>query len=281
MDAERSAMLSFERPEMSDAEYDFDLICIGSGPAGQRAAIQAAKLGQRVAVVEKQRCIGGVCVETGTIPSKTFREAVRHFYTSADFTSSSQTRRNGRPTIEALISHVSRVIEREVQMLEDALERNDIKMVHGKATFLDPHTIEIDSLEGRRTLTAEYLLVAVGTRPSDPPGVKADGRTVVTSDSILQMEKLPRSLAVVGAGVVGIEYASMFASLDVDVTVVDQRTRPLEFLDTEIVDEMIHQMQMSGVTFRLSDAVSRIDVVESQRPMALITLKSESMLRPT
>jgi len=140
---------------MSDAEYDFDLICIGSGPAGQRAAIQAAKLGQRVAVVEKQRCIGGVCVETGTIPSKTFREAVRHFYTSADFTSSSQTRRNGRPTIEALISHVSRVIEREVQMLEDALERNDIKMVHGKATFLDPHTIEIDSLEGRRTLTAE------------------------------------------------------------------------------------------------------------------------------
>jgi len=121
----------------------------------------------------------------------------------------------------------------------------------------------------------------VGTRPSDPPGVKADGRTVVTSGSILQMDKLPRSLAVVGAGVVGIEYASMFASLDVDVTVVDQRTRPLEFLDTEIVDEMIHQMQMSGVTFRLSDAVSRIDVVESQRPMALITLKSESMLRPT
>jgi len=259
---------------MAQAPYDVDLICIGSGPAGQRAAIQASKLGKRVAVVEKQRCIGGVCIETGTIPSKTFREAVRRFYSSPGLEASSHFNAHGRPTMEILVEHVGRVIEREIGIVRDALSRNDIEMIHGRATFVDPHTVLVESLEGKRTITAEYVMIAVGTKPSSPPNAVVDGHTLITSDSVLGLDKLPRSLAVVGAGVVGIEYASMFAALDVQVTVIDQRPRPLEFLDAEIVDELMHQMRKHDVTFRCGETVSRIDVVESPQRKALVSLES-------
>ena len=146
--------------------------------------------------------------------------------------------------------------------MRDALSRNDIEMIHGRASLVDPHTVLVESLEGKRTFTTEYVLIAVGTKPSEPPNVVADGHTVITSDSVLDLQKLPRNIAVVGAGVVGIEYASMFAALDVQVTVIDQRPRPLEFLDAEIVDELIHQMRKRDVTFRCGETVSRIDIVE-------------------
>jgi NAD(P) transhydrogenase len=259
---------------MTQSQYDVDLVCIGSGPAGQRAAIQASKLGKKVAVVEKQRCIGGVCIETGTIPSKTFREAVRRYYSSPGVDSASQFGTHFRPTMEQLVGHVGTVIEREIEIVRDALSRNDIEMVHGRATFVDPHTVQVESLEGKRIITAANVLVAVGTKPSDPPNAHADGQTVINSDSILSLVKLPRSIAVVGAGVVGIEYASMFAALDVQVTVIDQRPRPLEFLDAEIVDELIHQMRKCDVTFRCGEMVSRIDVVEAPARKALVSLES-------
>jgi NAD(P) transhydrogenase len=259
---------------MPQSPYDVDLICIGSGPAGQRAAIQASKLGKRVAVVEKQRCIGGVCIETGTIPSKTFREAVRRYYSTSGVESAGHFGTHHRPTMEQLVGHVGGVIEREIEIVRDALSRNDIEMIHGRAAFVDPHTVLVESLEGMRSITSEYVLIAVGTKPSEPPNVVADGHTVITSDSILNLQKLPRTIAVVGAGVVGIEYASMFAALDVQVTVIDQRARPLEFLDAEIVDELIHQMRKRDVTFRCGETVSRIDVVESPLPKALVSLES-------
>jgi len=259
---------------MPQSPYDVDLICIGSGPAGQRAAIQASKLGKRVAVVEKQRCIGGVCIETGTIPSKTFREAVRRYYSTPGVETSVQFGTHHRPTMEQLVGHVGSVIAREIEMVRDALSRNDIEMIHGRASFVDPHTVHVESLEGKRLITSEYVLVSVGTRPSQPLNICADGQTVITSDSVLSLEKLPWNLVVVGAGVVGIEYASMFAALDVQVTVIDQRPRPLEFLDAEIVDELIHQMRKRDVTFRCGESVSRIDVVESPQPKALVSLES-------
>ena len=259
---------------MPQSPFDVDLICIGSGPAGQRAAIQASKLGKRVVVIEKQRCIGGVCIETGTIPSKTFREAVRRYYSRPGLEASAQFSARSRPTMEELVAHVGRVIEREIHNVRDALGRNDIEMVHGRATFLGPHAVQIESLEGQRTITTEYVLIAVGTTPSDPPNSPVDGRTLITSDSILSLEKLPRSIAVVGAGVVGIEYASMFAALNVQVTVIDQRPRPLEFLDAEIVDELMHQMRKNDVTFRCGETVSRIDVVAAPQRKALVSLES-------
>jgi NAD(P) transhydrogenase len=254
--------------------YTYDLVCIGSGPAGQRAAIQASKLGKKVAVVERQQMIGGVCIESGTIPSKTFREAVQRGYSRPGLEASEQFRPRYRPTMHQLIGHVERVIEREIFVVQENLSRNDIQVVRGIASFLDGHTLQVEGVEGRRRLSTDKVLIAVGTRPSDPPGLKADNQTIMNSDCLLDLEKMPRSIAVVGAGVIGIEYASMFAALGVQVTVIDRRPRPLEFLDHEIVDELIHQMRKADVTFRCGEAVERIEVVEVPQRKGLIELES-------
>src|SRR5262245_13075983 len=256
--------------------HQFDLICIGSGPAGQRAAIQAAKLGKKVAVIEKQRFVGGMCVDTGTIPSKTFREAVRRVYSrpGLELADPFATRSRVRPTMQELLGHVGRVIQREIGMIHDALTRNDVAVVHGCASFVNPHTVQVDTGEGQRLLTADHFLIAVGTHPSKPPEVEIDRQTILTADEILHLNHLPRTMAVVGAGVIGIEYASMFAALGVQVTVIDQRPRPLEFLDGEIVDELIHQMRKSDVTFRCGDAVERIEIFHTPQRQGLLQLAS-------
>jgi len=254
--------------------YEFDLVCVGSGPAGQRAAVQAAKLGKRVALVEKQTCIGGVCIETGTIPSKTFREAVRRLYAQANFGQDHNAPRRQRPTMPQLLAQVDRVVQRESEGVQDALSRNDVQVLRGHARFEDAHTLLVEGISVHQRLTAEKILIAVGTRPTDPRGVKPDGEVVITSDSLLHLKKLPRKVAVVGAGVVGIEYASMFAALGVQVTVIDKRPRPLEFLDHEITDELIHQMRKCDVTFRCGDGVERIEIIEDAVREGLIELES-------
>jgi NAD(P) transhydrogenase len=254
---------------------DFDLVCIGSGPAGQRAAIQASKLGKRVAVIEKQRSVGGVCVDTGTIPSKTFREAVRRVYSRPGLEApDAMYCERVRPTMRQLVGHVSYVIQREVGMVHDVMARNDVTVLHGRASFESPHTLLVESPDGRRRVAAPHILIAVGTTPSRPRSCEADDRTITTSDSVLALEHLPRTMVVVGAGVIGIEYASMFAALGVQVTVIDQRPRPLEFLDHEIVDELIHQLRKTDVVFRCGDAVEHIEVVERVQRQALLRLAS-------
>ena len=252
--------------------YDYDLVCIGSGPAGQRAAIQAAKLGKRVAVIEKQRSVGGVCVDTGTIPSKTFREAVRRVYSRPGLETQRPSERV-RPTMEQLVGHVSSVIQREIGIVHDVLTRNDIELVHGKASFESPNVISVDTGEGRRQLSSAHVLIAVGTAASKPRGAEPDGHVIMTSDTILELQQLPRTMVVVGAGVIGVEYASMFAALGVQVTVIDQRQRALEFLDSEIVDELIHQLRARDVVFRLGDGVTSIVVTGTPR-QALLGLAS-------
>jgi NAD(P) transhydrogenase len=255
-----------------DITRPYDLICIGSGPAGQRAAVQAAKLGKRVAVVERLRAIGGVCIQTGTIPSKTFREAVLRLCRGGlrDQNGTPRT----RPTMADLIHQVQRVIGRETALVQDALERNDIDVYRGQARLIDAHAVEFSGPEGVLRLHAENILIAVGTTPSPPPGIPADGVTVVTSDDLLGLTQLPRSLVVVGAGVIGIEYASMFATLGVQVTVIDKRPRPLEFLDHELVDELIHQMRKLEVIFRGGEAVESIEIAAGPKPQGLIRLES-------
>ena len=257
----------------------YDLVCIGSGPAGQRAAVQAAKLGKRVAVVEKHRAVGGVCIETGTIPSKTFREAVRRFYSRPGLeTSDIGAGLTVRPTMAQLVEHVGRVVEREIRTVQGALERNDVEVVRGRASFVDPHTVEVEAPDGHRRLETASILIATGTKPGQPQGATVDGEIVVTSDNVLGIRRLPRTMAVVGAGVIGIEYASMFAALGVQVTVIDQRARPLEFLDHEITDELIHQLRKSDVTLRCGESVDRIDVVSAGDRKGLIRLDSNKHL---
>jgi NAD(P) transhydrogenase len=258
--------------------HEFDLICIGSGPAGQRAAVQASKLGKRVAVVEKQASVGGVCIETGTIPSKTFREAVRRLYVQDHSESGGSHAGPVRPTMERLMCQVAGVVGRESQVVHDSLARNDIKMFQGAARFVGPNELVISGFNGDETLKAKKFLIGVGTRPAESRGVTLDGEIAVTSDSLLNLKRLPRSVVVVGAGVIGIEYASMFAALGLKVTVVDKRPRPLEFLDHEIVDELIHQLRKVDVTFRCGDGLKSLEITGGDRKQALLELESGKFL---
>jgi NAD(P) transhydrogenase len=261
----------------STPAYDYDLVCIGSGPAGQRAAVQAAKLGKRAAVIEKQACLGGVCLGTGTIPSKTLREAVLFFNRVASH-DRSRSASGGRPTAEQLLAKVDEVLEREQVVIEDQLRRNDVAVVRGEASFTDPHTLAIHSEDGWRQISAECIVVAVGTHPAPPPGVAADGDVVITGDDVVRLKQVPRAMAVVGGSVIGIEYASMFSALGVPVTLIEKRPRPLEFLDHEIVEELIHQMRHRNVTFRLGETVQSIEVSEGPPRRAIIYLESGKRL---
>lgn len=259
--------------------WEFDLLCIGSGPAGQRAAIQAAKFGKRVAVVERSPIVGGGCVATGTIPSKTFREAVLSFVKQDTlFDGHVGHRLKSRPTAEQLMRRVDVVIQREAQVVGDQLWRNEVLLLRGEATFRDAHTVLVASPTETRAVTADKILIAVGTEPAIPRGVNVDGELVVTSAQIRQMKQLPRRMAVVGAGVIGIEYASMFAALELDVTVIDKRDRPLEFVDEEIVEELMHQLRNHNVTFRLGEAVERVEIAEGPSRQVVIRLESGKVI---
>jgi NAD(P) transhydrogenase len=261
------------------SDYDFDLVSIGSGPAGQRAAVQAAKLGRRAAVIEKRRCVGGVCIDTGTIPSKTIREAVLAYAGGSSLGARLPwARPASRPSAEQLLAGVEAVISREIEVIEQQLRRNDVALIHGEASFLDPHTLAIRGESGMRQVTARHVVIAVGTRPAPTPGVEADGVIVLNSDQLVNLKTLPRTLAVVGAGVIGIEYASMFAAVGVQVTLVERRERPLEFLDREIVDELMHQLRQRNVTFRLGESVESLAVTESAPLRAVINLESGKRL---
>jgi NAD(P) transhydrogenase len=255
--------------------YDYDLVCLGSGPAGQRAAVQAAKLGKRVAVVEKRRCVGGVCLDTGTIPSKTLREAVITYSGIAGQGDRLPWARiDERPSIQQLLAGVDRVVAREVEVIEHQLRRNDVAVLFGEAVFDDPHALVIRSERGTRRITAEFVVIAVGTEPASPPGVQADGEIVLTTDDIVRLPQLPRTMAVVGAGVIGIEYASIFAAVGVGVTLVERREHVLEFLDREIVEELIHQMRNRNVIFRFGEAVASLALGEGPPRRAVLNLES-------
>jgi NAD(P) transhydrogenase len=255
--------------------YDFDLVAVGSGPAGQRAAVQAAKLGRRVAVVERRRRVGGVCIDTGTIPSKTLREAVLMYSGLAGKGERLPwATLDTRPTCEQLFAGVDRVIGREIEVIEDQLRRNDVAMLAGEAAFADPHTLVVGGRDSWRRITAANIVIAVGTEPAPTPGVESDGEVILTTDHVVRLRSLPRTLAVVGAGVIGIEYASIFAALGIAVTLVERRDQALEFLDREIVDELIHQLRSRNVTFRFGEAVEVLAVAEGPPRRAVLHLES-------
>lgn len=262
------------------ATYDYDLVCIGSGPAGQRGAVQAAKLRRRVLVIEKRQRVGGESLGFGTIPSKTFREAVLWF-TGLEKAGQFGVAAGGpraNATFPQLKTRVADVLNREGKVIEDQLRRNGVEVAHGIAAFVDPHTLILRGPDGERRVTSEFVLVGVGTRPSAPPGMADDGVTVVDSDDLLALDELPRMLAVIGGGVIGMEYASMFATLGVQVTVIERRERPLEFLDREIIDELMHQMRERGVVFRLGEAVASVTVAPPPRRQAIVKLESGKVI---
>jgi NAD(P) transhydrogenase len=231
----------------------FDLVIIGSGPAGRRAAIQAAKLDKKVLVVEKSRRVGGVSVHTGTIPSKTLRETVlnlsgwreRGFY-GRTYKVKSDISAND------LRHRLSKTLDHEVDVLEHQFTRNNVTLINGHARFLSRTEIEIAEEDGRRqTVSFERALISVGTRPYRPDYIPFDGKTVLDSDEILHVDKLPRSLTVIGAGVIGIEYATIFSALDISVTVIEPRTSILSFIDDELIDEFTYELRDRGIRMLL------------------------------
>ncbi|WP_455371869.1 FAD-dependent oxidoreductase, partial [Petrachloros mirabilis] len=183
-----------------------------------------------------------------------------------------------RPTADQLLRRVDHVIQREAQVVEDQLWRNDIQLLRGEASFSDLHTLIVTSPEKTRTVTADKILIAVGTQPAVPDGVAVDGELVLTSAQVMHMKHLPRRMVVVGGGVIGMEYASMFSALELDVTVVDKRNRPLEFVDEEIVEELMHQMRNHEVTFRLGEAVERLEISEGPPRQVVIRLESGKVI---
>ena len=238
----------------------YDLTIIGSGPSGQRAAVAAAKMKKRVAVVEARTVVGGVCINTGTIPSKTMREAVLHLsgYNYRSVYGMNYSVKE-KITMADLAFRVQAVIKTEVDVTEAQLSRNGIDVVHGIAHFVDPHQVRVESPQTDTTLDSERIIIAVGTRPSVSPQVPINGRTIVNSDQVLDLPELPRTLIVVGGGVIGVEYTCMFAILGVRVTLIEKRNKLLEFADQEIVESLSYHLRDSRVTMRLGEEVESVE----------------------
>src|ERR1700722_3181244 len=237
----------------------YDLIVIGSGPAGQKAAICAAKLRKKVAVVERKRTIGGVCVHTGTIPSKTFREAILYLSGLRQRTFYGR----GYALKEAismsdLVFRSDAVMAREIEVIKSQLRRNRVVVYEGNARFLDPHTIEVTNDEGYTLLRGDNFVIACGTRPAHSDDIPIDGKRIFDSDQVHELDELPRELIVVGAGIIGLEYASMFAALGVKVTLLDQRPTLLDFVDHEVVESLCFQLRQLGTVFRLGEKVVQV-----------------------
>lgn len=237
---------------MSATVERFDVLVLGSGPAGQKAAIQAAKVGRKVAIVERDRGVGGACVHHGTIPSKTLRETAVHL---AGFRA-----RVGHhfdvsipPDVQlaSLMDRMEQVVTAHERYQQAQLERNGIALLHGRARFRSPHEVEVESVHGSlRVLTADLIVIATGSRPRTPPGIPVDHEHILDSDSILGMSYLPKSLCVLGAGVIACEYATIFAALGVQVTIVDRGERPLSFLDPEVLARLVQAFEANpGCTF--------------------------------
>jgi NAD(P) transhydrogenase len=244
---------------VTTAEYD--LVVIGSGPAGQKGAIAAAKARKRVAVIDRAVMIGGVSVHTGTIPSKTLREAIFQLtgFAVKDLYGNGN-RNRGDISVQDLSSRVSAIVTRETKVVRAQLKRNGVAIYEGSALFLDSHIVEVQGDGGVTSLKAEKILVACGTRPAHSPDIPFDNHRIVDTDHLSGLGRLPKEIIVVGAGVVGLEYASFLAALGSDVTLIDQRPVALEFVDRQIVEALFYHLRQLGVIFRLGEKVAQVGI---------------------
>src|SRR5579862_5291947 len=255
----------------------YDLLVIGSGPSGQRAAVSAVKRGKRVALVEMRNVVGGVCINTGTIPSKTMREAVLHLsgYTYRSIYGMNY-RVKEKITMSDLAFRVQHVIKTEIDVTEAQLSRNGVDVLTGVASFVDPNTIRVDGGRGTNTFHAEKIIICVGTKPAGSPKVPINGKSIINSDQVLELQDLPKTLIVVGGGVIGVEYTCMFAALGVRVTLIEKRPKLLEFADQEIVEALSYHLRDSRVTMRLAEEVESVE--ESSSGGVVANLESKKRI---
>jgi len=269
--------VEFEAVNVTAAEYD--LVVIGSGPAGQKGAIAAAKARKRVAVIDRTDMMGGVSVHTGTIPSKTLREAIFQLTgLTVKALYGNGYRSRGDISVQDLSSRVHAIIGRETEVVRAQLKRNGVAIYEGDALFLDPHTVGIQGEGEGLRVKAEKILVACGTRPAHSPGIPFDNHRIVDTDHLADLVGLPKEIIVVGAGVVGLEYASFMAALGADVTLIDQRPIVLEFVDREIVEALFFHLRHLGVTFRLGEKVSQVGI-DAKRDFVFAELESGKRVR--
>ena len=251
----------------------FDLVVIGSGPAGHKGAIAAAKLGKQVAIIDRLPMIGGVCLHTGTIPSKTLREAVLYLsgFRQRPFYGRDYTVRD-RISSSDLSFRVMGVVNKEIEVLRDQLRRNGVRIISGLAKFVDPHRLRVESPETAEEVSADHILIACGTRPAHDPNIVIDGRRVFDSDRFLIEEhhQIPKTATIVGGGVIGIEYASMLAALGVEVVLIEARPRLLDFVDHELVEALQYHMRQQNTQFRLNERVASVSIDARDRVVALL-----------
>ena len=258
----------------------FDLVVLGAGPAGLAGAIEAGRLGKRVCLVERERELGGAGLNTGTIPSKTLRETALHYSGAlqrglygVDFALSRE-----RIPVERFMVRKEQVLASEHEILRRELHDHRVQLVRGSARFLDAHALEARDADGTSTrVEGEHVLIATGSSPRRPPGFPFDDPDVVDSDTILQLDRIPESMTVVGAGVIGCEYASLFAALGVSVTVIEGKKEILGFLDEELTRILRERMQRLGVKFLFEDAVER--VVDEPGPGVGVVTKKGATFR--
>jgi NAD(P) transhydrogenase len=252
----------------------YDLVVIGSGPAGQKGAICAAKLCKKVAIIDRKKTIGGVCVHTGTIPSKTLREAVLYLsgFRQRSFYGRGYVLKD-EISMSDLVFRAQAVMAREIEVIKAQLRRNHVTTLEGDARFLDPHTIEIRGDEGSQLVRGEHVLIACGTRPAHSENIPIDGKRIFDADQVHELGEVPRDLIVVGAGIIGLEYASMFATLGVKVTLLDQRPTLLDFADREIIESLCFQLRQLGTVFRLGEKVVSVGL-DAERDRVFAKLES-------
>ena len=261
----------------------YDIIVIGAGPAGQKAAVQGAKAGKRVALIERERGIGGSCVYRGTIPSKTLRESALHLDRLKRAGEALQFNLKPDTQIATLLSRLEQVVQAHDSFMSKQLRRNGISLLHGRARFVDAHTIEMQTVDGASQLfTAGTIVVATGSRPRNPKEIPVDHEHILDSDSLLSMLYLPQSLAVIGGGVIGCEYASIFALLGVEVTLIDRAPYPLQFMDKELVEQFVKGLENYGSHYLGESQIAEVrwdgvtHVVTTLKSGTII--KSEKML---
>ncbi len=254
----------------------YDLIVLGSGPAGQRAAIQAAKFGKHVALAEQAEVVGGVAINTGTIPSKTIREAVLHlsgFYYQNIYGVNYRVKE--QITMSDLAFRAQHVIKTEIDVIRAQLGRNGIEMLNGTASFIDPFHLHISGARNQADYEATNTIIATGTKPATSPLVPFNNRTIINSDQILGMPSIPKTLIVVGGGVIGVEYTCMFATLGVRVTLIEKRPRLLEFADSEMVEALCYHLRDHRVTLRLNEEVESVEETPEGAVNALLKSKKK------
>jgi NAD(P) transhydrogenase len=246
--------------------YNYDVIVIGCGPAGQKAAIKCAKSGKRTALVDNRQVVGGHCLHIGTIPSKTLREAIiylsgyhqRKIY-GADY------RLKKEVTVDDLLMRCSDLIQREIDVIHHQLTRNGVHVISGEARFTGPHAITIEESVGNLVLTSENFIIGTGTVSRNLDGLPFDGLRIMNTDDIMQLPLLPKRLMIVGAGVIGCEYASMFALLDIEVTLVSQYSSLLPFVDRDMVNSLIAFMESMGAKILFNEGIEQVDVVNHEK----------------